>query len=242
MSGTSMATPIATGVLARRLAADAAVLGMPRDSARAAAIVKLSRDHAEDLGLPPPYARRRTGAMITPWLATSSPSLPPRSARCRSLRRGGRRPRMARPCFVRLLARCCSRLRQPRPPRSQRRCRAGNTGRSGRPHACRSGRRSNVPASWPKRLDRKFDDDDGKGAAERASPASARCFRTVLSQASTLGGRWRMAATSARRSHKVGVAELRWWAPSWLHQPDGSRRVGRTDTGQRSCPPESATM
>jgi subtilisin family serine protease len=34
MSGTSMATPIDTGVLARRLAADVAVLGMPRDSAR----------------------------------------------------------------------------------------------------------------------------------------------------------------------------------------------------------------
>lgn len=48
-----MATPIDTGVLARRLAADAAVLGVPRNSARAAAIVKLSRDHAEDLGLPP---------------------------------------------------------------------------------------------------------------------------------------------------------------------------------------------
>lgn len=42
-----------TGVLARRLAADAIVLGMPRDSPRAAAIVKLARDHAEDLGLPP---------------------------------------------------------------------------------------------------------------------------------------------------------------------------------------------
>ncbi|MFG6465023.1 hypothetical protein [Roseateles sp. BYS87W] len=38
MSGTSTATPIDTGVLARRLAADAAVLGIPRDSARAGAI------------------------------------------------------------------------------------------------------------------------------------------------------------------------------------------------------------
>lgn len=55
-----MATLIATGVLARRLAADAAVLGMPRDSARAAAIVKLSRDHAEDSGLP----RRMQGASL----------------------------------------------------------------------------------------------------------------------------------------------------------------------------------
>lgn len=48
-----MATLIDTGGLARRLAPDAAVLGMPRDSARAPAIVKLSRHHAEDLGLPP---------------------------------------------------------------------------------------------------------------------------------------------------------------------------------------------
>lgn len=53
MCGTSIATPIDAGVLARRLAADAAVLGMPRDSANAAATVKLTRDHAENLGLPP---------------------------------------------------------------------------------------------------------------------------------------------------------------------------------------------
>ncbi len=51
MSGTSMATPIATGVLARRLAASP-VLGMPRDAARAAAIVALAGSHAEDMGLP----------------------------------------------------------------------------------------------------------------------------------------------------------------------------------------------
>ena len=50
MSGTSMATPIATGVLARRLAASP-VLQLPRHAARAAAIVRLARDHAEDLGL-----------------------------------------------------------------------------------------------------------------------------------------------------------------------------------------------
>jgi minor extracellular protease Epr len=50
MSGTSMATPIATGVLARRLAASP-VLGMPRDAVRAAAIVALAHDHAEDIGL-----------------------------------------------------------------------------------------------------------------------------------------------------------------------------------------------
>lgn len=51
MSGTSMATPIATGVLARRLARSP-VLAMPRDAARAAAIVKLAADHAEDIGMP----------------------------------------------------------------------------------------------------------------------------------------------------------------------------------------------
>ena len=51
MSGTSMATPVATGVLARRLAASP-VLGMPRDAARAAAIVALAKAHAEDLGMP----------------------------------------------------------------------------------------------------------------------------------------------------------------------------------------------
>ncbi|TMG98173.1 MAG: peptidase S8/S53 subtilisin kexin sedolisin, partial [Betaproteobacteria bacterium] len=50
MSGTSMATPITTGVLARRLG-DSPVVAMPRDAARAAAIVQLARDHAEDLGL-----------------------------------------------------------------------------------------------------------------------------------------------------------------------------------------------
>ncbi len=50
MSGTSMATPIATGVLARRLAASP-VQRMPRDAARAAAIVQLALGHAEDLGL-----------------------------------------------------------------------------------------------------------------------------------------------------------------------------------------------
>lgn len=50
MSGTSMATPIATGVLARRLAASP-VRDLPRDAARAEAIVTLALDHAEDLGL-----------------------------------------------------------------------------------------------------------------------------------------------------------------------------------------------
>ncbi len=51
MCGTSMATPIATGVLARRLAASP-VRDMPRNAARAAAIVQLARDHARDIGLP----------------------------------------------------------------------------------------------------------------------------------------------------------------------------------------------
>ena len=50
MSGTSMATPIATGVLARRLAASP-VRDMPRNAVRAAAVVQLALDHAEDLGL-----------------------------------------------------------------------------------------------------------------------------------------------------------------------------------------------
>ena len=52
MDGTSMATPVATGVLARRLAATPAVRDLPRDAARSAAIVALARDHAEDLALP----------------------------------------------------------------------------------------------------------------------------------------------------------------------------------------------
>lgn len=50
MSGTSMATPIVTGVLARRLASSP-VRDLPRDAKRAAAIVQLARDSAEDVGL-----------------------------------------------------------------------------------------------------------------------------------------------------------------------------------------------
>ncbi|RTL41556.1 MAG: hypothetical protein EKK53_13530 [Burkholderiales bacterium] len=42
------------------LTADAVVLGTPRDSARAAAIVKLARDHVGDIGLPP----RMQGALL----------------------------------------------------------------------------------------------------------------------------------------------------------------------------------
>lgn len=52
MSGTSMATPIATGVLARRLAATPAVKDMPRDKARSAAIVSMALLAAEDIHLP----------------------------------------------------------------------------------------------------------------------------------------------------------------------------------------------
>lgn len=57
MSGTSMATPIATGVLARRLAGSP-IRELPRDAARAAAIVQLAVEHAEDLGLAAPLQGR----------------------------------------------------------------------------------------------------------------------------------------------------------------------------------------
>ena len=53
MDGTSMACPAVTGALARRLAADAATLAMPRDADRADAIVKLALAAARDMGLPP---------------------------------------------------------------------------------------------------------------------------------------------------------------------------------------------
>ena len=52
MSGTSMATPIATGVLARRLAATSAVKDMPRDAARSVEIVKMALQAAEGIHLP----------------------------------------------------------------------------------------------------------------------------------------------------------------------------------------------
>ncbi len=52
MSGTSMATPIATGVLARRLAASPTVKDLPRDAARSAEIVKMALQAAEDIHLP----------------------------------------------------------------------------------------------------------------------------------------------------------------------------------------------
>jgi subtilisin family serine protease len=53
MDGTSMACPAVTGALARRLAADATTLAMPRDADRADAIVKLALGAARDMGLPP---------------------------------------------------------------------------------------------------------------------------------------------------------------------------------------------
>lgn len=53
MDGTSMACPGVTGAIARRLAGDARVLAMPRDTDRADAIVKLALDAARDMGLPP---------------------------------------------------------------------------------------------------------------------------------------------------------------------------------------------
>lgn len=53
MSGTSMATPIATGVLARRLAATPAVKDLTRDAARSSEIVKMAVRAAEDILLPP---------------------------------------------------------------------------------------------------------------------------------------------------------------------------------------------
>lgn len=53
MDGTSMACPAVTGAVARRLAADARVLAMPRDAERADAIVRLALQAAKDMGLPP---------------------------------------------------------------------------------------------------------------------------------------------------------------------------------------------
>jgi minor extracellular protease Epr len=52
MSGTSIAAPVATGVLARRLAATPAVKDLPRGAARSAAIVKMALQAAEGIQLP----------------------------------------------------------------------------------------------------------------------------------------------------------------------------------------------
>ena len=51
MSGTSMACPAVTGVLARLLANSPAVLSMPRNASRADAIKTLLFAHAQSLGL-----------------------------------------------------------------------------------------------------------------------------------------------------------------------------------------------
>ncbi len=53
MSGTSMATPIATGILARRLAKTPAVKNLLRDAVRSEAIVKMALQAAEDIHLHP---------------------------------------------------------------------------------------------------------------------------------------------------------------------------------------------
>jgi subtilisin len=52
MSGTSMAAPALTGLLARRLARDAELLGSARDQARSDGIVKLAASVATSVGLP----------------------------------------------------------------------------------------------------------------------------------------------------------------------------------------------
>ncbi|MBT2326939.1 S8 family serine peptidase [Variovorax paradoxus] len=87
MSGTSMATPIASGVLSRRLAVNA-VRDMPRDAVRAAAIVQLARDHAE-ARLGREHAGQRFAATIDAWIGTCS------SARRAETRR--RSPRRRKP-------------------------------------------------------------------------------------------------------------------------------------------------
>lgn len=55
MSGTSMACPAVTGVAARLLAADAGIMGMPRDQARSDAIAKLLLQSARLLGFGPTF-------------------------------------------------------------------------------------------------------------------------------------------------------------------------------------------
>lgn len=53
MDGTSMASPVAAGVLARALARAPQVLGAPRDAHRSEAIMELAVQQAEDLGFAP---------------------------------------------------------------------------------------------------------------------------------------------------------------------------------------------
>ncbi|MCM5681983.1 S8 family serine peptidase [Schlegelella sp. S2-27] len=52
MDGTSMASPVAAGVLARVLASTPEVLNSPRDARRSEAILELAARRAEDLGFP----------------------------------------------------------------------------------------------------------------------------------------------------------------------------------------------
>jgi len=52
MDGTSMASPIAAGVLARALARSPQLLRAHRDARRSEAIIELAMRHAEDLGFP----------------------------------------------------------------------------------------------------------------------------------------------------------------------------------------------
>jgi subtilisin len=58
MSGTSMATPAVTGLAARRLAKNQALLKAPRDQQRAAAIIKEVLSSAKDLGFQPTFQGR----------------------------------------------------------------------------------------------------------------------------------------------------------------------------------------
>jgi len=60
MNGTSMAAPAITGLVARRLAPQASLLGMPRDQSRSDAILALALKAATDLGFPPGFQGRGT--------------------------------------------------------------------------------------------------------------------------------------------------------------------------------------
>lgn len=53
MDGTSMASPVAAGILARALAGNAQLLNAPRDAKRSEAILALAAERAEDLGFAP---------------------------------------------------------------------------------------------------------------------------------------------------------------------------------------------
>ncbi len=55
LSGTSMACPMVTGVAARLLSAETAILAMPRDSARSEAIVRFLAEKVKTLGFDPTF-------------------------------------------------------------------------------------------------------------------------------------------------------------------------------------------